>query len=118
MAGFADVWRKLTGFCGTARALGEVVISGLWVLGYETAWLLGPDFSFRGRLRAMRARRDALQNEVAQLSTLADPRRDQVSGDLALLMGDLARVEEERVTRRKEWLRGMQRHLPRTFIDA
>ena len=108
--------RSVSGIWPGIRAVTRVLASGIWVLGFETAWLLGPDFSFRGRLTAMRRQRDALQGEVARLSTLADPRRGQVEGDLALLEGDLARVGEEREARRAEWLKNMQRRLPQGFI--
>ena len=58
---------------------------GLWVLWTESRWLLGPDIGYQRRLTLMRRRRDALQDEVARMATLADPRREQAAGFISLL---------------------------------
>ncbi len=73
---------------------------GLWVLWTESRWLAGPDIGYQRRLSLMRGRRQALQTELARMATLADPRREQFSDDLALLEGDIARLEKDREERR------------------
>lgn len=73
---------------------------GLWVLWTESRWLAGPDVGYQRRLSLMRSRRQALQTELSHMATLADPRREQLSGDLALLEGDIARLEKDRAERR------------------
>ena len=73
---------------------------GLWVLWTETRWLVGPDIAYRRRLTLMRRRQQAVQTELSRMATLADPRREQLSGDLSLLEGDLDRLERERDARR------------------
>lgn len=82
----------------------RILYLGLWVLWTEVRWLAGPDIGYRRRLSLMRRRRLDLQSELARLTTLADPRREQLSGDLALLEGDLARLEQDRDARRAEHL--------------
>ena len=73
---------------------------GLWVLWTESRWLAGPDIGYQRRLSLMRGRRQALQTELARMATLADPRREQFSDDLALLEGDIARLEKDRKAHR------------------
>ena len=73
---------------------------GLWVLWTETRWIAGPDIGYQRRLTLMRRRQEAIQDELSRMATLADPRREQLSGDLALLEGDIARLEKDRVERR------------------
>lgn len=77
---------------------------GLWVLWTESRWLLGPDIGYQRRLTLMRRRRDALQDEVARMATLADPRREQAAGDLSLLEEDLWRLESDRAAHRARTL--------------
>ncbi|MEI3479677.1 MAG: hypothetical protein V8Q84_12030 [Bilophila sp.] len=48
----------------------------------------------------MRRRRDALQDEVARMATLAESRREQAAGDLSLLEEDLRRLESDRAAHR------------------
>ena len=38
------------------------------------------------------------------MASLADPRREQLAGDLALLEGDIARLEKGREAHRAEYL--------------
>lgn len=99
------------------RAVIIVVYSGVWVLWHEAAWLMGPDFAYWGRIRAMRRQRDALHGELARMATLADPKRDRVSADLALLESDLRRVEDERAARRLAGIKALRRHLPPGFLE-
>ena len=73
---------------------------GLWVLWTESRWLAGPDIGYQRRLSLMRGRRQALQTELARMATLADPRREQLAGDLALLEGDIVRLEKDREAHR------------------
>lgn len=78
----------------------RILYLGLWVLWVETRWLAGPDIAYQRRLSIMRRRQLALQNELARLTTLVDPKRDQVAGDLALLEGDIERLARDRETHR------------------
>ena len=112
-----SLFGRIAGVLERGRAVLVVVYSGLWVLGYETAWLLGPDFAYWGRIRAMRRRRDALHGELARLATLADPRREQVNGDLELLESDLRHVEDERAARRLAGMKALRQHLPAGFLE-
>ena len=83
-----------------AEELFRTIHLGLWVLWTESRWLAGPDVGYQRRLSLMRSRRQALQTELSHMATLADPRREQLSGDLALLEGDIARLEKDRAERR------------------
>ena len=78
----------------------RIMYLGLWVLWAETRWIAGPDIGYQRRLTLMRRRRDALQDEVARMATLADPRREQAAGDLSLLEEDLRRLESDRAAHR------------------
>lgn len=69
---------------------------GLWVLWTESRWLAGPDIGYQRRLSLMRRRREAMRDELSRLATLADPRREEVAGDLSLLEEDLRRLENDR----------------------
>lgn len=73
---------------------------GLWVLWTESRWLVGPDIGYQRRLTLMRRRREALQDKLSRLATLADPRREEVAGDLSLLEEDLRRLENDRAEHR------------------
>ena len=53
----------------------RIMYLGLWVLG-------------------------AIQDELSRMATLADPRREQLAGDLALLEGDIVRLEKDREAHR------------------
>ena len=66
----------------------RIMYLGLWVLWAETRWIAGPDIGYQRRLTLMRR------------ATLADPRREQLAGDLALLEGDIARLEKDREAHR------------------
>lgn len=78
----------------------RVIYLGLWVLWVETRWLAGPDIAYQRRLLLMCRRQQALQNELSHLTTIADPRRDTVAGDLALLEGDIDRLIRDRENHR------------------
>ena len=110
-------WGRLGDLLKGGRAVIIVVYSGLWVLWYEASWLMGPDFAYWGRIRAMRRQRDALNGELARLVTLADPKRDHVRADLALLERDLRQVEDERAARRLAGIKALRRHLPPGFLE-
>lgn len=77
---------------------------GLWVLWSESRWLFGPDLGYQRRLTLMRRRKEALQDEVTRMATLADPRREQTAGDLSLLEEDLRRLESDRAAHRARTL--------------
>lgn len=109
---------RLSDLLKRGRAVIIVVYSGLWVLWYEASWLMGPDFAYWGRIRAMRRQRDALNGELARMATLADPKRDCVRADLALLESDLRRVEDERAARRLAGIKALRRHLPPGFLES
>ena len=79
----------------------RIMYLGLWVLWAEARWIAGPDIGYQRRLTLMRRRQEAIQGELA---TLADPRREQLAGDLALLEGDIARLEKGREAHRAEYL--------------
>lgn len=78
----------------------HIIRLGLYVLWIEARWLAGPDIVFQRRLSIMRRRQEALQNELARLTTLADPKREQLAGDLALLDEDIERLDREREEQR------------------
>ena len=78
----------------------RIMYLGLWVLWAETRWIAGPDIVYQRRLTLMRRRQEAIQDELSRMATLADPRREQLAGDLALLEGDIARLEKDREERR------------------
>ncbi len=99
------------------RMLLIILYVGIQVLWFEIRWLAGPDFVFWERLRAMRRQRDALHEKVARLSTLADPRCEQVNGDLALLEKDLQQLEIQRQHQRLAGLRALQARLPADFLE-
>ena len=82
----------------------RIMYLGLWVLWAETRSIAGPDIGYQRRLTLMRRRRDALQDEVARMATLADPRREQAAGDLSLLEEDLRRLESDRAAHRARTL--------------
>ena len=82
----------------------RTIYQGLWVLWTETRWIAGPDISYQRRLTLMRRRQEGIQDELSRMATLADPRREQLAGDLALLEGDIARLEKDRETHRAEHL--------------
>lgn len=82
----------------------RTIYLGLWVLWTETRWIAGPDISYRRRLTLMHRRQEAIQDELSRMATLADPRREQLAGDLALLEGDIARLEKDREAHRAEHL--------------
>ena len=82
----------------------RIMYLGLWVLWAEARWIAGPDIGYQRRLTLMRRRQEAVQGELARMATLADPRREQLAGDLALLDGDIARLEQGRETHRAEYL--------------
>ena len=42
-------------------------------------------YRYQRRLTLMRRRQEAIQDELSRMATLADPRREQLAGDLALL---------------------------------
>ena len=67
----------------------RIMYLGLWVLWAETRWIAGPDIGYQRRLTLMRRRQGAIQDELSRMATLADPRREQLAGDLALLEGDI-----------------------------
>ena len=56
----------------------RIMYLGLWVLWAETRWIAGPDIGYQRR----------------------DPRREQLAGDLALLEGDIVRLEKDREAHR------------------
>ena len=95
----------------------RIMYLGLWVLWAETRWIAGPDIGYQRRLTLMRRRQGAIQDELSRMATLADPRREQLAGDLALLEGDIARLEKDREAhragRRETFLK--KRSLPRAF---
>ena len=64
----------------------RIMYLGLWVLWAETRWIAGPDIGYQRRL--------------SRMATLADPRREQLAGDLALLEGDIVRLEKDREAHR------------------
>ena len=68
----------------------RIMYLGLWVLWAETRWIAGPDIGYQRRLTLMRRRQEAI----------ADPRREQLAGDLALLEGDIVRLEKDREAHR------------------
>lgn len=70
----------------------RIMYLGLWVLWAETRWIAGPDIGYQRRLTLMRRRQGAIQDELSRMATLADPRREQLAGDLALLEGDIVRL--------------------------
>ena len=72
----------------------RIMYLGLWVLWAETRWIAGPDIGYQRRLTLMRRRQGAIQDELSRMATLADPRREQLAGDLALLEGDIVRLEK------------------------
>ena len=72
----------------------RIMYLGLWVLWAETRWIAGPDIGYQRR------RQEAIQDELSRMATLADPRREQLAGDLALLEGDIARLEKDRKAHR------------------
>ena len=72
----------------------RIMYLGLWVLWAETRWIAGPDIGYQRRLQ------EAIQDELSRMATLADPRREQLAGDLALLEGDIARLEKDRKAHR------------------
>ena len=78
----------------------RIMYLGLWVLWAETRWIAGPDIGYQRRLTLMRRRQEAIQDELSRMATLADPRREQLAGDLALLEGDIARLEKDRKAHR------------------
>lgn len=78
----------------------RIMYLGLWVLWTETRWIAGPDIGYQRRLTLMRRRQEAIQDELSRMATLADPRREQLAGDLALLEGDIARLEKDRKAHR------------------
>ena len=78
----------------------RIMYLGLWVLWTETRWIAGPDIGYQRRLTLMRRRQEAIQDELSRMATLADPRREQLAGDLALLEGDIARLEKDREAHR------------------
>ncbi len=80
--------------------LSRSIYLGLWVLWTETRWIAGPDISYQRRLALMRHRREATQDELSRMATLADPRRERFAGDLALLEEDIARLEKDRADHR------------------
>ena len=59
----------------------RIMYLGLWVLWAETRWIAGPDIGYQRRLTLM-------------------PRREQLAGDLALLEGDIVRLEKNREAHR------------------
>lgn len=84
---------------GTLNGLEELLRTvhlGLWVLWTESRWLAGPDIGYQRRLTLMRRRREAMRDELSRLTTLADPRREEVAGDVSLLEEDLRRLENDR----------------------
>ena len=72
----------------------RIMYLGLWVL------CAGPDIGYQRRLTLMRRRQGAIQDELSRMATLADPRREQLAGDLALLEGDIVRLEKDREAHR------------------
>ena len=74
----------------------RIMYLGLWVLWAETRWIAGPDIGYQRRLTLMRRRQEAIQDELSRMATLADPRRLQ----LALLEGDIVRLEKDREAHR------------------
>ena len=60
----------------------RIMYLGLWVLWAETRWIAGPDIGYQRRLTLMRRRQGAIQDELSRMATLADPRREQLAGDL------------------------------------
>lgn len=78
----------------------RIMYLGLWVLWAETRWIAGPDIGYQRRLTLMRRRQGAIQDELSRMATLADPRREQLAGDLALLEGDIVRLEKDREAHR------------------
>ena len=78
----------------------RIMYLGLWVLWAETRWIAGPDIGYQRRLTLMRRRQEAIQDELSRMATLADPRREQLAGDLALLEGDIVRLEKDREAHR------------------
>ena len=84
----------------SAQRLSEfmsVVHMGLWALWTDVRWFLGPDRHFTARLVPMRKEYSRLSGQLARLATLADPRRDAVAANLALLEEDLRQLELDRV---------------------
>ena len=71
----------------------RIMYLGLWVLWAETRWIAGPDIGYQRR-------QEAIQDELSRMATLADPRREQLAGDLALLEGDIVRLEKDREAHR------------------
>ena len=63
----------------------RIMYLDLWVLWAETRWIAGTDIGYQRRLTLMRRRQGAIQDELSRMATLADPRREQLAGDLALL---------------------------------
>lgn len=82
----------------------RTIYLGLWVLWIEARWIAGPDISYHRRLTLMRRRQEGIQDDLSRMATLADPKREQLAGDLALLEGDIARLEKDREARRTEHL--------------
>lgn len=78
----------------------RIMYLGLWVLWAETRWIAGPDIGYQRRLTLMRRRQGAIQDELSRMATLADPRREQLAGDPALLEGDIVRLEKDREAHR------------------
>ena len=94
----------------------RIMYLGLWVLWAETRWIAGPDIGYQRRLTLMRRRQGAIQDELSRMATLADPRREQLAGDLALLEGDIVRLEKDREAHRAGHLAPLRALRRETFL--
>lgn len=80
--------------------ISKTVFMGLCVLEREFRWLMGPDRFYRSRIILLRKQQALYQADLSRMTTLADPRREEIEADLSLLEADLARLEAERVAHR------------------
>lgn len=78
-----------------AEELFRTIHLGSWVLRAETRWITGSNTSYQRRLMLMCHHQGVIQDELLRMTTLADPRREQLTGDFALLEGDIIRLEKD-----------------------
>lgn len=90
----------------------KIVYMGLWVLGREARWLMGPDRLYRSQIVLLKRQQALYQADLARMTTLAEPRREELEADLSLLEADLSRLEAERVAHRARGINALCARFP------
>lgn len=105
------LYQGLASLAENAKMLCRTLFFGLWVLIVEMIWLCGADLMYWRQLRILNQQLNLLNDELAQMVTLADPKQEQLRKDVTLLEGDISKIEHERAQRHEARLQTVRLHL-------